>query len=149
VAKVDLADLLRVHCDVDGPGKRPKVISAWAVHYSRRRQLAAEVKARRAARRAQFGQSAFGMPRGRGGHYASTGYAAASTAEEADAERTVRLLSERATAARAEVVWANGAAEPQAPQTPVPQQPLHSTWSWQAIAAILVPALILLVVCLV
>ena len=45
VTKVDLADLLRVHCDW-APGspadkKHSKVISSWAVHYSRRRQLTA------------------------------------------------------------------------------------------------------------
>ena len=56
VAEVDLADLLRVHCAWGGPpGAAPadrehhKIISAWAIHYSRRRQFAAEVKARRAA----------------------------------------------------------------------------------------------------
>ena len=54
VAEIDLVDLLRVHCAWGGPpGAAPadrehhKVISAWAIHYSRRRQFAAEVKARR------------------------------------------------------------------------------------------------------
>ncbi len=55
MTKVDLVDLLRVHCDrapgaVDpAPGgkKDRKVISSWAVHYSRRRQLTAEVRSRR------------------------------------------------------------------------------------------------------
>ena len=46
VTKVDLADLLRVHCDwaPGSPGKHTKVISSWAVHYSRRRQVTAESK---------------------------------------------------------------------------------------------------------
>ena len=72
VAEVDLVDLLRVHCawgpgGSGGEGSPPgsggsrgvapqeqqhhKVISAWAIHYSRRRQFAAEAKARRGARR--------------------------------------------------------------------------------------------------
>ena len=58
VAEIDLVDLLRVHCAWGGPpGAAPadrehhKVISAWAIHYSRRRQFAAEAKARRGARR--------------------------------------------------------------------------------------------------
>jgi Bacterial PH domain len=156
VVKVDLADLLRVHCDWSGGSK---VITAWAVHYSRRRQMAAEVKARRNARRAASGQQGFGalnLPYGgaRGLRYAaSSGYAASSTAEEAEAERTVRLLSERATAARAEAVWADGTAGPSQTATTdtlAPQvEPLTSTWSVSAIAAVLIPALILLVVCLV
>jgi Bacterial PH domain len=140
VTRVDLADVLRVHCDWSGTQepdgkKHRKIISAWAVHYSRRRQLATEAKARRAARRGASGQSAFGMPYGGGGRalpYASTAYAATGSAEEADAERTVRLLSERATAAP------DGEC-----------QPPRSTWSGTALAAVLIPALILLVVCLV
>ena len=47
VARVDLADVLRVHYEW---GQHRKVISAWAVHYSRRRQLAGETRARSAAR---------------------------------------------------------------------------------------------------
>ena len=69
VAEIDLVDLLRVHCAWGGPpGAAPadrehhKVISAWAVHYSRRRQFAAEFKARRTARR-----STMGFPGGFGG----------------------------------------------------------------------------------
>ena len=42
VTQVDLADLLRVHCQL-GPD-HTKVIHSWAVHYSRRRKLAAQVK---------------------------------------------------------------------------------------------------------
>src|SRR3974390_1736383 len=53
---VDLADLLRIHYQEQG---RDKAIYSWAVHYSRRRKMAAEVKARRTAgrsgRRSYFG----------------------------------------------------------------------------------------------
>jgi hypothetical protein len=149
VARIDLAVVLRVHCrwgppdDAEDKNHR-RVISAWAVHYSRRRQLAAEAKARRAARRGASGQSAFGafgassLPYGGGRalSYGGSGYATASSAEEADAERTVRVLSERATAARG-------------PGLPGEEpKPPASTWSATALAAVLIPALILLVVCL-
>jgi len=149
VTKVDLADLLRIHAD---QGQRPKVISSWAVHYSRRRQLAAESRARRASRP---GRSSFGLPYG--GRGLSDGHAAPTPAAgtpEAEAEKVARILSERATAAQAETVWAKGTGEKE-PTAPVEGavtgwlEPLKSTWSRTAIAAILVPALILLVVCLV
>ena len=119
VAEIDLVDLLRVHCAWGGPpGAAPadrehhKVISAWAIHYSRRRQFAAEAKARRGARRSAwvspvgFGAAApYGTP--------APGREPAS-ATEAEAERIVKLLQARATAARAEAVWADSTAEPAA-----------------------------------
>ena len=117
VAEIDLVDLLRVHCAWGGPpGAAPadrehhKVISAWAIHYSRRRQFAAEVKARRS--RPAFRH---GFPR------SASAAAACPTAAphravrprppEAEAERIVKLLQARATAARAEAVWADSTAE--------------------------------------
>jgi PH (Pleckstrin Homology) domain-containing protein len=194
VAEVDLVDLLRVHCAWGGPpGAAPadrehhKVISAWAIHYSRRRQFAAEAKARRGARRST---SAF--PVGFGRSYGSVAPAREPvSASQADAERIVKLLQARATAAHAEAVWADSpvetaaahpaggtqpaagtdAAEPapaaqSAPGTtaaPTAQaapgttavaatgwaEPLTSTWSRRALAALLIPALILLVVVLI
>ena len=145
VTKVDLADLLRVHCDSapGSPGKRTKVVSSWAVHYSRRRQLTAEAKARRGSRPRR---SSFGVPSGGrgllyGGGLLDGGVASppASTAE-AEAKKIARLLNERATAAQAETGM------------PGPMswlEPLKTTWSPKALAAILIPALILLIVCLV
>jgi hypothetical protein len=116
VAEVDLVDLLRVHCAWGGPpGAAPadrehhKVISAWAIHYSRRRQFAAEAKARRGPRRSA---SAFPVGFGRshgGGTLASDPASASST--EAEAEKIVKLLQEHATAARAEAVWAGSTIE--------------------------------------
>jgi PH (Pleckstrin Homology) domain-containing protein len=156
VTKVDLTDLLRVHCAA--PGERPKVINSWAVHYSRRRQFAADARSRRANRGRR---SAFGLPYG-------TQPSAAGASEEAEAQKCVRALSERATAAQAEAVWAGGTVpiagvsqpgpagtvgRPDATQAAVGTigargwlQPVRSTWSWPAIAAIVIPALILLVV---
>jgi hypothetical protein len=177
VAEVDLVDLLRVHCAWGGPpGAAPadrehhKVISAWAVHYSRRRQFAAEARARRGARR-----SASAFPAGFGRSYGSAALAREpASASEAEAEKIVKLLQERATAARAEAVWAGSTVEIAAPQpsaeaapaadpapgtapaaatTTVPAtgstEPLTSTWSPRALAALLIPALILLIVILV
>jgi hypothetical protein len=186
VTKVDLADLLRVHCDWEPDAasgkKHRKVISSWAVHYSRRRQLAAEVRSRRGP---TSRRSSFGLPSGRGLGYgdmvpAPARSAAASSAStaEADAEMIVRLLSERATAAQAETVWATGTVDIARPATPGARpatpgarpatpgarpadsaeaapavagwlEPLRSSWSSSAIAAVLIPALILLIVCLV
>jgi hypothetical protein len=168
VTKVDLTDLLRVHCDwgtqigaPPGSKEHSKVVSSWAVHYSRRRQFAADARARRAARGRR---SAFGLPYG-------TSASDAGTSAEAEAKKVVRVLSERATAAQAEAVWAAGtvpiagaspadgtgtSGEVQTGESAVGTLgnlgdagvlvPLRSTWSWPAIAAIIIPALILLVV---
>ena len=189
VARVDLADVLRVHYEW---GQHRKVISAWAVHYSRRRQLAAEARARSAARPGGRRPSLrFGAP------VSGPAGSAAPTAE-AEAEKVAQALRERATAAQAEAVWAAGTAEV-APAKVAPAkvarrqgrprqgrprqgrprrgrprqgrprkvapatiadaetagvdghdraEPPKSTWSGRAIAALVIPALILLVVCL-
>jgi hypothetical protein len=162
VTKIDLADLLRVHC-----GEHNKVVHAWAVPYSRRRRFAAEVRARRTsgARRSTFGS--FGLPSsgGRGLAYGATASGTETSAAEAEAERIVRMLSEHATAVQAEAVWASGTAETGGTQDTTGTErtrtqaaspaaldasgwfePLRSTWSGRAIAALVVPALILLIV---
>jgi hypothetical protein len=173
VTKVDLADLLRVHT-------RDKVVHSWAVQYSRRRKLAAEARSRRAAvrggsgRRSSFGTFGlenYGLARRDVGYGGAP--AQAASAAEADAERVARVLTEYATAAQAETVWAGSsveiagaspAAEPepdsaydlQAVQDRAADvrvggwlEPLKSTWNTTAILALLLPALILLVVALV
>jgi hypothetical protein len=194
VAEIDLVDLLRVHCAWGGPpGAAPadrehhKVISAWAIHYSRRRQFAAEAKARRGSRR-----SASAVPVGFGRSYGSAAPAREPVSgAEADAERIVKLLQARATAARAEALWSDAPAETPGPHPanathpaagtdvaePAPAaqpasgttvaptaqatpgtttvaatgwaEPLTSTWSRRALAALLIPALILLIVVLI
>jgi hypothetical protein len=113
VTKVDLADLLRVHYQAQG---RDKIIYAWAVHYSRRRKLTAENRARRQAERANSRRSGLGSyGGGYGARRRDTGYGSPSGADdasaEAEAERIARILTEHATAARAETVWAEGTAE--------------------------------------
>ena len=205
VAEVDLADLLRVHCEWGGPadaasGGPPqrKVISAWAVHYSRRRQYVAEVKSRRAVRSSSgLGRSSLGLRSGgRGPGYSAPVSAPEPSSPEADAMMIARLLTARTTAAKAEAIWAQEAAQaaPEAqigtgtaagtaagngrpagttaqdpsaqdpsaqdpsaqdPSAQVPgvghggAEPPRSTWSGRAIAAVVIPALILLVVWLV
>ena len=170
VTNVDLADLLRIHTQEQG---RDKVIHSWAVHYSRRRKLTAEARARRTATRASsggrsrfgtFGLENFGSG-GRGMGYGSAPSSATSTAE-AEAERIARVLGEYATTARAETVWAGGTVEiagapdpageiepaPDAPADPRAagwREPLTSTWSRRALLALLIPAVILLIVALV
>ena len=186
VTKVDLADLLRVHTR-QGPDDT-KVIYSWAVHYSRRRKAAAEIKARRTAARMSSGRSSFGtfglsgggfgMGAGDGGSgRRDLGYGGGETAStaEAEAERIVRVLSEYATSARAETVWAEGTVqiagagqaagnEPAGHIEPTADgaadlradlrvaswlEPLKSTWNRTALLALLIPALILLVIAVV
>jgi hypothetical protein len=182
VTKVDLADLLRVHCR-RGPDDT-KIIYSWAVHYSRRRKAVAEIKASRAAARRSSGRPSFGTfglsggGFGMGAGYSGSGrrdlgYGSAAGGEtastaEAEAERIVRVLSEYATAVRAETVWAEGtvqiagagqgAADESAGHLEQTAdgaadlrvtgwlEPLKSTWNRTALLALLIPALILLVI---
>ena len=171
VTRVDLADLLRVHYEDNG---RDKAIYSWAVHYSRRRKLVAETRARRAATRASsgrrpsfgtFGLESYGTGR-RDLGYGSAPAGEGSSAAEAEAERIVRVLSEYANTARAETVWADGTVEiagaPDSAGEVEPEQdratdprlagwrePLTSTWDRTALLALLIPTLILLIVVLV
>lgn len=165
VAKVDLADLLRVHCrqpgaaDTGAGKKSEKVISAWAVHYSRRRQMTSDLRARRATARASRGglgrTTPFGVPEP---GYARRPVSATDNSPEAEAERIARLLNDRATAAGIEQATAVADQPTTAEHQALDEQPatgsvqrngrLVSTWSWQALAALGVPALILLIVAL-
>jgi len=202
VTKVDLADMLRVHTEWRDPAgaasgtssskEHNKVITAWASHYSRRRQFAAEARARRPARSPGLRGSSLGLKSGGRGLSYDASVLASEASAEAEAEKIARVLSERATAARAEAVWvgdpveaagAEAAGRTEAARrngtaagtgeavtrtgTPSPAagataldaadrpgghlgaEPLKSTWSGRAIAALVIPALILLVVWLV
>jgi hypothetical protein len=110
VTKVDLIDLLRLHCQ---RGQDTiTIISAWAVPYSRRRKFTARAKLNRQTARESSGRSlagSFGMGGGgRLGSSASTSPAAPVSTAEAEAERIADLLRKYATAARAETMWAEG-----------------------------------------
>jgi hypothetical protein len=141
VAGADPTDLLRVRCEWpagDGTGRR--IIYAWAVHSSRRRQLASELRGQRRSR-GGFG-GGFGSG---GGGFGGFGWAGATGAPQpaapepdplgVDADRMVATLTERAEQARL--------AAPDAQATP----PV-STWYWPALAAVVVPGLALLIVAL-
>jgi len=167
ITDVDLMDLLRVHCTV---GDRTRKISAWAIHYSRRRQYSADVKARRATARTAGGRPSLfgGIPATSRSLSYGTPAAARDTSDEATAKILVRLIDERATAARAEALWtasppapttsttdADAPASSVAPASTATQTPatdstrlLTSTWSTTALAAMVIHALILLIVCL-
>lgn len=146
VARVDLAGLLRVHCEW---GQHRKVISAWAVPYSKRRQFAAEASARRQARYLSGRRSPLGFPSGggRGLAYGTPGPGPGASAAEAEAEMVARVLREHATAAQAAARTEAAAGSEAAARTEAAStEPLASTWSGRAIAALVIPALILLVV---
>jgi hypothetical protein len=152
VRKVDIADLLRVHVrdssvpDTEMDTKSKKVISAWAVHYSRRRQLTSDMRTRRASARAARGggMTPFGMPTTFGASHP----AAPPTSQEAEAERIARMLNDRATAAGIEQATLSGQVETDAGQGSPGAARMVSTWSWQALAAVGIPALLLLIVVL-
>lgn len=154
----DSTDLLRVRCQWPGgpaadeagatpaqPGKR--AIYAWAVHSSRRRQVAAEMRAKRQEQRGNRGRTLGGFAGGFGGAGLGGGLglggnlgSATATAPESDpltldASKIVTSLTEHAERARAD----NPAIRPAAPVT---------TWYWQGIAALAIPALALLIVAL-
>jgi Bacterial PH domain len=148
VTKVDVAELLRVHCDWGQPGDdgdHRRVIYAWAIHYSRRRAFTNESKARRSA----AGRSAPILPGvGSSGH----GYAATPPATaESEAQKIAGVLDELAATARHDAARAADAAAIDAdgvgPVAAAPRPP-RATWSLQAIAALALPALLLLIACL-
>ena len=152
VARVDLAGLLRVHCEW---GQHRKVISAWAVPYSKRRQFAAEASARRQARYLSGRRSPLGFSSGGGRDlaYGTPGPGSEASAAEAEAEKVARMLREHAAAVQAAAgtgVTAGTEAAPGSEATAGTEaastEPLASTWSGRAIAALVIPALILLVV---
>ena len=141
VAHVDSTDLLRIRCEwQEGDGTAKRVIYAWAVHSSRRRQVAAE---RRAARQARgdgggYGIGGYGGGRpARSGYGQPGGYGSPPGVPEpvplgVDADQVVATLTTRAEQARED--------EPAVLATaPV------SSWHWPAVAAILIPALALLI----
>jgi hypothetical protein len=123
VQAVDATDLVRVRC---GWPDGERTIYAWAVHSSRRRQYVSQLRA----------ESRKSRPRrtiGFGGFAAQTEYDSAPAKRTPDeAEQVVTVLTARAKQARS--------ATPQS--QPVPPV---STWRWQPIAAIVVPALALVI----
>jgi len=141
VSGFDTTDLLRVRCawpataqaagQTDGE-ERKRAIYSWAVHSSRRKALSAEMRERRLGRR--------GLGGGRGMY---RGYATPPRPDVPppaplglDADTVVAALTARSEKARAQA--------PDATATPP-----ASAWDWTAVAAVVLPALLLLIVVLV
>lgn len=149
VAGADTTDLMRVRCEwPDGDGTRGQAIYSWAVHSSRRRQVAAELRAQHKAQRGGQGSpSIFGSGAGGFGFggFAGFGGTLSGTTDSApapegdplrlDPDKVVAMLTGRAEQARLD------APEVQA-TAPV------STWDWTAVAAVVVPGLALLIIAL-
>jgi uncharacterized membrane protein YgcG len=163
VAAAEPGELLRVRCEWPEAGEtRKRVIQAWAVHSSRRRELTAELRAQRQARRGAggglsglFGGPGGGAGLGAGGSSGGTGFGSfrgaggsrpADPATEPDAlrldpARVIAVITERAEQARQ-------AAPGDPAQSPAPATAPVSTWNWRAVALVLVPVLALLAVAL-
>jgi hypothetical protein len=125
VAGFDSTDLVRVRCEWP---EGTRVIYSWAVHSSRRRQIAAQLRAERQSRRHVGGAGrGFGVF---GAQPDTPNPPSAPTA--ADAEHVISTLTALAEQAKA-------AAPEQRAAPPV------STWYWPAFAVIIVPALALLI----
>jgi hypothetical protein len=147
VSDINTTDLLRVRCDWGaGEASARRVIYAWAVHSSRRRQAASELRQRRRASRDSPGsrggfggsQAGYGGPGMRGGLFSAgaRGSGPAPAAIGLDAGQVISTLTARADLAKA-------TSPDEAATAPV------SAWQWPAVAAMLVPGLALLIAALV
>jgi hypothetical protein len=144
VAGADPTDLLRVRCEWQaGAGTARQAIYCWAVHSSRRRQLAAEMRARRQARGSRSGSAGFGGfggMGGMGGFGLATSFGSGEPSPEGDplrvdADKVVATLTERAERARLDAPGAEAVAP-------------TSTWDLVAVAAFVIPGLALLITAL-
>jgi hypothetical protein len=152
VSAIEAAELVRVRCEWPA-GKR--VIHAWAVHSSRRRQAATRM---RAARRTSYPPA--GAPGLRAALRATAAQGGAASAASPGAEAVVRprsagpfgltadrvvmALSERAQAERAQAVSAGlGTTGPDGAGPRA--QPPASRWHWPSVAALVIPAAALLI----
>jgi hypothetical protein len=123
VQGVDVRDSLEVHCTPQDGEQKSKTLYAWAVHSSRRGRLKAEARARRAAK----------SPRQPPPSYAKLPAEAQVALAKTDSENIATALRERATRARA--AGATGGRR-------------TARWDLPAIAALVLPALLVLVVSL-
>jgi uncharacterized membrane protein YgcG len=131
VAGADPTDLLRVRCEwPEGDGTARRAIYSWAVHSSRRRQVATEMRARRQSR--QGSRGGFGSA---GGFGTSAEPSPEGDPLRVDADRVVATLTARAEKARLDAPDARAGAP-------------ASTWDLMAVAAVVVPGLALLIVAL-
>jgi hypothetical protein len=137
VAGADPTDLLRVRCEwPDGDKTGRQAIYSWAVHSSRRRQVAAELRARSQTR--QRSRGGFGGAGGFG-WAGAVGTSAEPSPEgdplRVDADRVIATLTARAEKARLDAPTVKATAP-------------TSTWDLIAVAAVVIPGLALLVTAL-
>lgn len=140
VTGVDATELLRVRCEwpLDGAPEEPdatrhspartgrRVIYSWAVHSSRRKQVTAQMRGERPRLRSR---SAAGAGQSYG---APPDYPAAAPSAIPDSQQIVAALSARADQAQA------------ASPRPRARPPVSSVY-WPALAAIVIPALALVI----
>lgn len=124
VQDMELRDSLEVHCTPQDGEQKSKTLYAWAVHSSRRSRLKAEARARRSAKSSRQPPAA----------YARLPAEAQAALTKSDSEIITKALGERA--ARARAAGASGGRR-------------TARWDMLAIAALVLPALLLLVVSLV
>ena len=137
VAGADPTDLLRVRCEwPDGDKTGRQAIYSWAVHSSRRRQVAAELRARSQTRQRSRGGLGGAGGFGRAG---AVGTSAEPSPEgdplRVDADRVIATLTTRAEKARLDAPAVKATAP-------------TSTWDLIAVAAVVTPGLALLVTAL-
>jgi hypothetical protein len=140
VASVDATELVRVRCEWPGEQEEQgepdkQMIYSWAVRSSRRKQLSTQMREQRRANTGGRGVGLFGGG-GYGGYATAGGRAAPPPAPAIDADKVVTALNARADEVR------------NAP-TKAKAEPPVTTWYWPGVAAIVIPALILLVAALV
>ena len=135
VVGFDSTELLRVRClwtAEDGTESDMRAFYAWAVHSSRRRQVAADM---RAQRRARGGSGTRAIRMGGFGASVPIDDAPPPAPLGLDADVVVATLTDRVEQVRSEGVDVRA------------RRPA-SSWSWPAIAAIIVPALVLVLAAL-
>jgi hypothetical protein len=123
VQGIDLRDSLEVQCTPQDGEQKSKTLYAWAVHSSRRSRLRAESRARRSAKSSRQPPAS----------YARLPAEAQAALTKTDSENIATTLGERATRARA--AGATGGRR-------------TARWDLPAVAALVLPALLLLVVSL-
>jgi hypothetical protein len=132
IVAADATGLLRLRCEwPDGDRTGRRAIYAWAVYSSRRRQVAAEMRARRQSRRGAGLSSAGGL----GGYGAPPAQPPEPVTLGVDTDRVVAAITAHAELARRGAPGALATAP-------------ASTWNWTAIAAVVIPGLALLIAAL-
>jgi Bacterial PH domain len=136
VVAADPTELLRLRCEwPDGDRTGQRAIYAWAVHSSRRRQVAAEMRAQRQSRRPARGFFSGSGLSGAGGYGVPPSPPPEPATLGVDTDRVVATITAHAELVRLDAPGAVATAP-------------SSTWNWLAIAAVVIPGLALLIAAL-